>query len=102
MASIVKRLVREEYTTIDDTSKRMAKMFEDLDIELEKGPDGRMRPRENKEDKSKRSGGGRFPGEGGQTVNIDNSSVTVNKVVINNGDANGLPSDYKKICEENE
>lgn len=42
---MIKELVRNKFNTVDKQIKDMAKMFEDLDIEIEKGPDGYHRPK---------------------------------------------------------
>ena len=46
----IKQFVRQEVNTIDKTSKDMARMFENLDIDLEKGPDGRFRQKPKNKD----------------------------------------------------
>lgn len=81
----------------------MAKMFEDLDIELEKGPNGRMREkvRKDKPKDGEAAQTGKKAGSGGATINIDNTAINVNKIVINN-DSSQMPADYQKICDENE
>ena len=78
-------------------------MYEDLEIELEKGPNGRMREKKRVEPMSgtgKTPSTKRTPGGGGLTINMDNSSINVSKIVINNN--NEMPADYQKVCDENE
>lgn len=78
VATMIKELVRNKFNTVDKSIREMAKMFEDLDIELEKGPDGYHRPKPKAIDGA---GAGNQPGaihRGSKIINnYDNSQINV-------------------------
>jgi len=93
---MIKELVRNKVNTVDKQIREMAKMFEDLDIELEKGPDGHFRPKP-KDMSSAAKRGSKI------INNIDASTLNVQKLVVNNNNSsNEMPADYQKLLDENE